>query len=76
VDALQHLWTTAGLDAIETREITVRRTFTDFDDFWTANLLNPRIRLAIAAMPTGELERLRARVRERLSPDDATGVVT
>ena len=76
MDALRDLWTTAGLDAIETREITVQRTFTDFDDFWTANLLNPRVSLAVAAMPSGDLERLRARALEHLPPDDATGVVT
>ena len=76
MDALRDLWITAGLDAIETREITVQRPFTDFDDFWTANLLNPRVRPVVASMPPGELERLRARVRERLPSDDATGVVS
>jgi len=52
IDALRDLWTTAGLDAIETREITVQRTFTDFDDFWSATLLNPRFSVAVAAMPS------------------------
>src|SRR5216684_4543728 len=31
MDALRDLWTDAGLDAVETREIAVQRTFTDFD---------------------------------------------
>lgn len=75
MDALRDLWTTAALDAIETREITVQRTFADFDDFWTANLLNPRISLAAAAMPSGELERLRAQALEHLGPGGASGVV-
>ena len=44
MEALQDLWTGAGLDAVETGEITVERTFTDFDDFWTANLLGASIR--------------------------------
>ena len=52
IDTLHGLWTAAGLDTIETRELTVRRTFADFDDFWTANLLNPRISPAVAAMPS------------------------
>jgi ubiquinone/menaquinone biosynthesis C-methylase UbiE len=76
MDALRDLWTTAALDAIETREITVQRTFADFDDFWTANLLNPRISLAAAAMPSGELERLRAQALEHLGPGGASGVVS
>ena len=72
---LRDLWTTAGLDAIETREITVHRTFANFDDFWTANLLSPRVAPAVAAMSSEELERLRARVLEHL-PLDPTGTVT
>src|SRR5262245_18705960 len=32
-DALKTLWTGAGLDEIEKKEITVWRTFRDFDDF-------------------------------------------
>jgi SAM-dependent methyltransferase len=35
IDAMRELWTGAGLDAVETREITVRPTFADFDDYWT-----------------------------------------
>lgn len=76
MDVLRDLWTTAGLKSIETREITVQRTFTDFDDFWTANLLNPRVSMAVAGMASGDLERLRARALERLPLDAATGVVT
>jgi hypothetical protein len=76
IDTLHGLWTTAGLDAIETREISVRRTFTDFDDFWTVALLNPRVGPTVAAMPAAELKRLRARMLEHLPPDDAMGVIT
>ena len=76
IDALRDLWTTAGLDAIETREITVQRTFADFDDFWSVNLLNPRLSAALAALPSGDLERLRARALEQLPQDSATGAVT
>ena len=36
IDALRDLWTAAGVEAVETREIRVERTFTDFDDFWAA----------------------------------------
>jgi SAM-dependent methyltransferase len=32
-DAMRDLWTDAGLEAVETREIPVRRTFTGFDDY-------------------------------------------
>jgi ubiquinone/menaquinone biosynthesis C-methylase UbiE len=32
IEVLHDLWTHAGLDEVETREITVQRTFVDFDD--------------------------------------------
>ena len=75
MDALRDLWTGAGLVAVETREIMVRRTFADFEDFWEVNLLNPRIGPAIAAMKSGEAERLKARVQARV-PQDAADRVT
>ena len=33
-DALQALWTEAGLDAVTVRAIEVPTVFADFDDFW------------------------------------------
>ena len=35
LEALRALWTGAGIGGVETREITVRRSFADFEDFWT-----------------------------------------
>ena len=75
IDAMRDLWTEAGLVAVETREITVRRTFADFADYWAANLLNPRFGPAIAAMTSSNAERLKARVQVRLPPD-AAGHIT
>src|SRR5271155_1861979 len=71
IEALRELWTGAGLDAVETREITVSRTFADFDDFWAINSRSASIGPIIAAMSPGEADRLKAGVRERLAPDDA-----
>jgi ubiquinone/menaquinone biosynthesis C-methylase UbiE len=75
IDALRDLWTGSKLEDIETREIVVTRTFADFDDFWTTNLLGPSIGSAIAAMPPGDAERLKAGVRARL-PADPQGRIT
>jgi len=75
IDALRELWTGAGLQAIETREITALRTFADFDDFWTTTSMSPSIGPMIAGMTPREGERLKARVRERLPPD-AAGRIT
>ena len=75
MESLQNLWTDAGLDAVETREITVRRTFADFDDFWTTSLLGGSVGPTVAAMASGDVERLKTRVRARL-PADAAGRIT
>jgi hypothetical protein len=75
MDALRSLWKGEGLEAVETREITVQRTFADFDEFWTTCLLAASIRPKIAAMASGDVERLKTGVHERL-PADAAGRIT
>jgi ubiquinone/menaquinone biosynthesis C-methylase UbiE len=75
IDAMRDLWTGAGLDAVETREITVQRTFTDFDDFWTTNLMAASIGPTIAALAASDVELLKARMRARL-PADSAGRIT
>src|SRR6266853_1188488 len=53
-----------GPIAVETREITVQRSFTDLDEFWMLNVTSPNIGPIIAAMTAGDAERLKAGVRE------------
>lgn len=75
VDVLRELWAGAGLHAVETREITVQRTFTDFDDYWTTILGGASVRPTLATMPAQDIARLQARLRARL-PSDAAGRIT
>jgi SAM-dependent methyltransferase len=75
IDALRNLWAGAGLEAVETREITVQRTFADFDDYWTTIHGGPSVRPGLAAMTAEDLARLQARMRARL-PADAAGRIT
>jgi SAM-dependent methyltransferase len=75
IEALRTLWTAAGLEAVETREITVQRTFSDFDDFWSRSTTGGSIRPALAAMTPGDAARLKERVRARL-PADAEGRIS
>jgi len=75
IDVLRDLWTRAGLSEVETREITVHRTFPDFEDFWTTSLSSPNMRSVIPATAPNDIELLKARVRARL-PADATGRIT
>ena len=75
IEALQDLWKGAGLESVEAREITVRRTYAGFDEFWSINSKSPSMAPTIAAMPSGDVEGLKARVRAQLSAD-AGGRVT
>jgi SAM-dependent methyltransferase len=74
IDTMRSLWRTAGLDAIETREITVRRTFTGFDDYWTTILGGPSVGSQLSALAPQDVAQLKARLRERL-PVDAEGSI-
>ena len=73
--ALRDLWTGAGLEAVEAREIAVQRTFADFEAFWRSTTAIPTIGQPVAAMAAGDVEHLKARVRARLS-SDASGQIT
>src|SRR5262245_43398889 len=66
MEALRDLWTDAGLDAVETRDITVQRTFADFDDFWTTSVVGSSVGPIVAAMPSGDVGRLKILVRTPL----------
>ena len=69
------LWAGAGLTGIETREISVVRTFSDFDSFWRIAQTGPRLAASIAAMPEGDRQLLSDRLRARLAADP-TGRIT
>ena len=75
MEALRGLWIGAGLEDVQTREITVHRTFVDFDDFWATSLKSPALRPTLAAMTSGDVETLISRVRARM-PTDADGRIT
>jgi hypothetical protein len=75
MQALQGLWMSAGLEAVETREITVHRTFADFDDFWMTEIKSPAVAPVVATMTPGDAEKLKGRVRARL-PADTEGRIT
>lgn len=73
--ALRELWTGAELEEVETRKITVQRTFADFDAFWTTSTGSGSIKPTLAALSAGDLETLKSRVRPKLSVD-AAGRIT
>ena len=75
METLRALWSDAGLVRIETLEISVERTFDDFDMFWKIAQTGPRLLPRIAAMSPAERQQLQDRLRARLVPD-ASGRIT
>lgn len=72
IDAMRELWRGAGLQNVETREITVQRTFADFEDYWNITLLGASVAPTMAAMSAADRDRLKSGLRARL-PADAAG---
>lgn len=72
---MRELWTGAGLESVDTREIAVQRTFADFDEYWAIIQGGPSVGPKLAAMTSGDLAMLEARMRARL-PADAAGRIT
>lgn len=72
---MRELWAAAGLEAVETREIEVQRTFADFDDYWATIHGAPSLSTSIAAMSPEQFELLKARMRVHL-PADESGRIT
>jgi SAM-dependent methyltransferase len=68
LDVLQGLWRDAGLEAIETRAITVHRSFADFQDFWDHSTLSGSIRPAIEGLSPDRLATVQAHLRAALPP--------
>ena len=65
----------AGLVDVETKTITVLRTFDDFESLWRIALTGPRLAPLLSEMPEGDRELLRSRLRDRL-PAGADGRIT
>jgi hypothetical protein len=75
MESLRNLWTGAGLRPVETREIVVERTFANFEEYWATSTITGSVRPPLDAMTADEREKLKTRVRARLT-SDAMGRVT
>jgi SAM-dependent methyltransferase len=75
VGALRALWQAAGLEQIETRKITVQRTFADIDEFWTVGTLTGGVGATVASLTADEIATAKEHLRAKL-PADAAGRIT
>ena len=75
MEALSALWRDGGLENVETREITVERTFDDFEDYWTTAQMGASVMQTIADLAPDVRALLKTRASARL-PAAADGRVT
>lgn len=75
IEALRALWQGAGLEAVDTREITVERRFVDFADFWGSITVATSLRGLLDRLSPHELMALKDRLRASLRRDEADGIV-
>ena len=74
-EGLHALWTRAGFADIEARVLRTRRTFDDFEDYWSTTIAAPNLAPMLTTMATADVTQLKSRVREQVSID-ASGRVS
>ena len=75
MEILQNLWVDAGLRSVETRIITVERTFDSFESFWSLAFLSPALQPVFENLDASALDRLKSTTQTRLTAD-ANGQIT
>jgi ubiquinone/menaquinone biosynthesis C-methylase UbiE len=74
-DVSRKLWESAGLIDVETRAMTVQRTYSSFDEYWAIQLAFPSVGSILRDLPASESAALRLRLEQRFPPD-AQGRIT
>jgi hypothetical protein len=75
LDVSRRLWEGAGLVGVETRAITVHRTYASFEEYWAIQLEGPSVGGILKDLPASESAALQQRLRQRF-PADAQGRIT
>ena len=73
---MRQLWEEAGLRSIETTVIQVKRTFADFDDYWTVNSLGPSVAGLLKKISPSTLEDIKCDLENGLKRDYANRIVS
>jgi ubiquinone/menaquinone biosynthesis C-methylase UbiE len=74
-DVSRRLWEAAGLVDVETRAITVDRTYASFDEYWNIQMAFPTIGAILKELPADSVAALQQRLRQRF-PADSRGRIT
>jgi len=72
IEVMQKLWIDAGIEAVETRAITVQRTFADFEEYWSvSSSRGSSANAALTGLGPEKIAELKERMRAKLPPDSA-----
>jgi hypothetical protein len=74
-EGLHALWTCAGFADIDARVVWTRRTFDDFEDYWSTTIAAPNLAPKLATMTPADVSQLKSRVRGQV-PVEASGRVS
>ena len=69
LDMLETVWIEAGLSEIETKKISVQRTFASFDDFWNISTRSPTLTPVLANWSHEEIDRFKPLVARHLKTE-------
>jgi SAM-dependent methyltransferase len=72
MEAMKKLWSDAGAVAVETREITVQRTFASYEEYWTIGMKSSTVGPVLRSLAPGDVETLKERVRDRMQAGEGT----
>ena len=70
LDILQKLWVDAGLRSVETRIITVERTFSSFENFWSLSSLSRTLQPVLEDLDPATLDQLKSSIQVRLAAEE------
>ena len=70
LDILQKLWADAGLRSVETRIITVERTFSSFENFWSLSSLSRTLQPVLEDLDPATLDQLKSSIQARLTAEE------
>ena len=73
-ERLVELWQGAGLAGIESRTITVERTFPDFETLWAITLTGPRVATLAGTLPPEVKAEMRQTLKDRLGVEEGRPV--
>lgn len=75
LEIMKDLWTHSRLTSIETKEITVQRTYSNFDEYWSIVLKGPSVGGILSSMKSDESIFIKDRM-SKLLPSDSNGRIT